>query len=291
MLLPRTIVCGFENVGSADVVVDTARSFANALRARLVLMHAAEGDAAAAKKVVASIRVRLSLGNRDDVQVVEGSPAERLLEAGERERALLLVVGSRGRGAVDSALFGSVSRTLVTTARCPVAVVPRACTALPDAAASDGTIVCGVDGSDHSRAAARLAGALATRMGCRLLVVHALSVAKSVISYPGARATAPTPSSQPDARERLAAELVEDAVSASGVAATGIVESGLPWEVLEAVADRERARTIVVAARGLSAVRAALFGSAAVELASSSRRPVVLLPEAAEARVDELYRP
>jgi hypothetical protein len=40
--------------------------------------------------------------------------------------------------------------------------------------AGEASIVCGVDGSEHAVAAARLAGELAAQIGLRLLVDHAL---------------------------------------------------------------------------------------------------------------------
>jgi nucleotide-binding universal stress UspA family protein len=57
-------------------------------------------------------------------RLVEQPPAEALLE--ESEDADLLVVGSRGRGAVRSTLLGSVSRTVAQHATCPVAVIRQA---------------------------------------------------------------------------------------------------------------------------------------------------------------------
>jgi hypothetical protein len=66
-------------------------------------------------------------------------------------------------------------------------------------------------------------------MGDRLIVVHAIADLKSYVSYPGARGTAPGPSTQPDTAERLAREIVDAAVEAVGGDATGVVESGLPW--------------------------------------------------------------
>ena len=54
-------------------------------------------------------------------RLVEKSPAEALLD--ESADADLIVVGSRGRGALRASLLGSVSRTVVQHANCPVAVI------------------------------------------------------------------------------------------------------------------------------------------------------------------------
>lgn len=54
-------------------------------------------------------------------RLVEGDPADAL-EAAARE-ADLLVVGSRGRSGIATALLGSVSRHVVDHAACPVVVV------------------------------------------------------------------------------------------------------------------------------------------------------------------------
>lgn len=57
-------------------------------------------------------------------QLVEGAPAEALLEAART--ADLLVVGSRGLGGFRSLLLGSVSQQVTHHAPCPVVIVPEA---------------------------------------------------------------------------------------------------------------------------------------------------------------------
>jgi nucleotide-binding universal stress UspA family protein len=53
-----------------------------------------------------------------------GEPARALRRIARRERAELIVVGTRERGAARSALFGSVSGALAASAPVPVLVVP-----------------------------------------------------------------------------------------------------------------------------------------------------------------------
>lgn len=62
--------------------------------------------------------------DRAERRVVTGFPAERLADLADDESAQLIVVGSRGRGPLRSALLGSVSTSLIGLARCPVLVVP-----------------------------------------------------------------------------------------------------------------------------------------------------------------------
>lgn len=58
-----------------------------------------------------------------DSDILEGDPAERIAQAARGWEAELVVVGSRGHGAVASAVFGSVSRSLLSRSPVPVMVV------------------------------------------------------------------------------------------------------------------------------------------------------------------------
>jgi nucleotide-binding universal stress UspA family protein len=54
-------------------------------------------------------------------EIAYGHPVDALVQASRA--AGLLVVGSRGRGALGAAMLGSVSRGVLHHAECPVAVV------------------------------------------------------------------------------------------------------------------------------------------------------------------------
>jgi nucleotide-binding universal stress UspA family protein len=57
-----------------------------------------------------------------ETELMEGSPAQLILDLARRREVDLIVVGSRGLGAVKGALFGSVSSEVVHNADRPVLV-------------------------------------------------------------------------------------------------------------------------------------------------------------------------
>lgn len=80
----------------------------------------------AAEREQAEQLTRVAGPYRDDVdisvEVVDGRPVDRLVEAAAN--AALLVVGSHGYGRVREVLVGSVAAGCIRTATCPVVVLP-----------------------------------------------------------------------------------------------------------------------------------------------------------------------
>jgi nucleotide-binding universal stress UspA family protein len=139
------VVAGADDSPAADHVLDTAFAAAATRAARLVVVRAsgpvipllpaharpaevnvAEQDGAELER----LRERLAPWRRKfpqiraDVEVTRDSVAPALIEASTR--AQLVIVGSRGRGAVRGALLGSTGRQLLRHAECPVLVTrPR----------------------------------------------------------------------------------------------------------------------------------------------------------------------
>ena len=60
---------------------------------------------------------------RLDERVATGKPSERILDAATAERADVIVMGVRGRGAIDLLAFGSTTNEVIRRAGCPVLAV------------------------------------------------------------------------------------------------------------------------------------------------------------------------
>ena len=135
-----------------------------------------------------------------------------------------------------------------------------------------GTIVCGVTGTPEGRAAAELAGALSSRLGLRLVLVHALP-------HPRHRPL------DPDVlRDRGEAEAMLRSI-ASGVGAreTRLV-SGTRVDALTGVAAEEGADVIVLGSRPRGARGRQLRCTLARELEAAQSVPVLIAPPATRAR-------
>lgn len=198
-----------------------------------------------------------------DIRVIaaEGRPVRVLLDAAKG--ADLLVVGSRGRGDVRSALLGSVALHCVTHAPCPVVVVhPGATTSQPP------RVVVGVDGSAGSRAAVVAAIDEAARSGAELEVVVAYVPADHWTDMTSV--IVPTVEQiRADVRHR-AEEMIEGVLAGrADVGAVPAVRVHLfEGAAGEALVERARgAQLLVVGSHGRGAVRGLLLGSVALHCA------------------------
>ncbi len=86
------------------------------------LIGGAERDAETFLKEQAE-KVRSDGGKVAETHLRSGDPDKEILRAAEALGVGLIVIGSRGLGAVSRALLGSVSESVVRHAHCPVLVV------------------------------------------------------------------------------------------------------------------------------------------------------------------------
>jgi nucleotide-binding universal stress UspA family protein len=133
----RPVVVGTDGSAAADAAVGFAAQWAAAASAPLVVVtstggHLVENVTEAALRALAdeiatsaAERIRTSRPGLVVTTRVEDCPAELTLIEASAE-AGLVVVGTRGRGAFQGMLLGSVSHAVIHGAECAVAVVGRA---------------------------------------------------------------------------------------------------------------------------------------------------------------------
>jgi len=113
---------GLRRGWTVEVVTAFGHNTHGGLAETTVTRHSRE----AAEKAQVEQVDRVAEPYRDDVtlavEVVEGPAVERLIEAAQHAR--LLVVGSHGYGRVRTILVGSVAAGCIRNATCPVVVLP-----------------------------------------------------------------------------------------------------------------------------------------------------------------------
>ncbi len=184
----------------------------------------------------------------------------------------LLVLGARGLGGFRGLLLGSVSKSCLHRATCPIAIVRPPDDQDPDVPPR---IIVGVDGSDDAARALRWAIAEAAARDAVLEAVHAWQP-PFIGGYPFTAATVDY-SMFEDSAHALIEGVVRDADTAAltkPVEQT-VVCGGPASAILEA---SRRADLIVMGARGLGAVSRFLLGSVSDQVATHASTPVVVVP-------------
>ncbi len=179
-----------------------------------------------------------------------GRPDKEIVRLAGVLDAGVIVVGSRGLGAVGRALMGSVSDSVVRHAHCPVLVVRGQPVAFPT------KIPLATDGSEEANLAASTTAELAEGSGSELHVVH---VGAAVPAYFAATEEEPGRTAR-EARKTLDDQL-ERLEASDGTTAQAHLSFGGPPEEIVAVAEAIGAGLIVMGSRGRGGIRRALMGS------------------------------
>jgi len=282
--MPETVVCAV-SAEEDERTAQVAAGLSGALGIPLVVVHVTgeDADPREGERTLRIAAARVGRGPGVETRLRSGHPALEIVATAAGERAVVVVVGSRGRGLLRQAAMPGVSAVVMARSPSPVVVVPpevhELALATPAPDAPEPSLVCGVDGSESAATALRTAGRLADALGLRLVAAHVLDPGAGVVPSPqGIVAVEFEDLLERERRDaiRLLRSSLER-VPGAGPRELRLVQ-GATDEGLERLAVEERARLVAVgtSGSGRSPRRAALLGSTALRLAACAPVPVLV---------------
>jgi len=238
--------------------VTTIQLFAPA--AMLTISEAAEREVRAEVSRVAKDLERP--GVEADAVIALGRAADVILEAATAFAPDLIVVGTRGRGGVKSAILGSVSAEIVDRAPCAVLVARSG---------KISSLILAEDGSKYSTAAADVIRSLPALAALPVRVVSVVDAPfPALIVDPGGSASAieayrAYEAALPAFRATHSAYAHDraEALASVGISATFEQREGDAADELIEAAKREHADCIVIGTRGQTGLQRLALGSVA----------------------------
>eukprot|EP00245_Coleochaete_scutata_P007536 TRINITY_DN22985_c0_g1_i1.p1 TRINITY_DN22985_c0_g1~~TRINITY_DN22985_c0_g1_i1.p1 ORF type:complete len:343 (-),score=68.25 TRINITY_DN22985_c0_g1_i1:541-1569(-) len=226
--------------------------------------------------------------------VLRGDPRDKIVEMLEEIKAEVLIVGSRGLGAIKRAFLGSVSDYLAHHAPCPILIVKNK----PEASPEDNPletdyerrIVVAVDKSESASYAFTWALENFCKPTDHVTALHVTPPA--MYTYPTAimgsdelnmgsfyvnpETRENLEKSAHDAGEALLQQYIQQA-KALNIPCEGRVVSGEARDVIMSEVGRLNANALVVGSRGMGLIRRAILGSVSDYVSHSCPCPVLIV--------------
>ena len=217
-------------------------------------------------------RLRSAGGTVAGTHLREGHPAEEIAKLAEELNVGLVIIGSRGLGAMKRLVMGSVSEGAVHLAPCPTLVVRGGERAWPPS-----RLIIGDDASEEARRAGELAAGIGQLFDAWALLVR---VYPQVTVFKAKRIVHTQASKEllkkgERSLEKRAAELE----SVLGMRPEVRITSGDAAAIIQEAAEEGREPTLVtVGRRGLGAVRHFALGSVSSAVLRAVSGPVLICP-------------
>ena len=192
LFAPKSILCPVDMSPASPAVLRWAALFAGASGARVEILHAdwfdyppyflpsqteelsdlARRNRALLKKSLAQlVKENFPADIPCQITILEGHPAETILNHAAGGTPDMIVMGSHGRSGIARMRLGSVAENVVQQTAVPTLVV-RAPESRP-APSKISRILCPVNFTESSRRSLTLAAEVASTFGAQLLVMHA----------------------------------------------------------------------------------------------------------------------
>lgn len=215
----------------------------------------------------------LGPGRTVETDVIEGRVPSAIVDAARELAADLIILGSHGRGALGSALLGSVAAEVVEYATTPVLVVR-------------GPAISRLVLADDGSRAANAARALVARMpGFHGLPVHVVSVSERQTGWIGwlepeaagdIQAFEEALRADAEDHQSIAAASVAE-LAAAGLVADAQTPAGDPGTEIVRAAEAQHADLIVMGTRGQTGLERLLLGSVARKVLQQAHCSVLVI--------------
>lgn len=283
------VLCATDLSESADEAMRQAAVVAGLYSAKLTVFHALpqaaasmplfpqlgleerSGFVALERRVLEALHHRITfvLGRSTPVEVALGSGTAHsaIVAHAEKTGADLIVVGGEGPKGLSRAVLGAVAERVVRYAHAPVWVARSG--------AGDGPVVVGTDFSASAAAATGLGVDFARRTGAKVLLAHALSIAK-LMPPPGPLVDQPAFPTWSMQEIQTLREAARARCAATGIDAEIAIDDQSPGEALPGLGRQTKARLICVGTAGHTGLARVLLGSVAEEVVRKAACPVLV---------------
>lgn len=293
---PSKIIVPFDGSDLSSHALPVAHTLARCTGDTIVLLQVVghHNEAADARDSVNDTASRLSASDvRVDQVVVEGKPAERIIEQAAEQHARFVVMATHGRSGLGRWIYGSVADEVMRNSTTPVVIVPTGFTNRAETYTA-GRIVVALDGSATAEQSLPHAIALAKDLNDRLvlvrIVVPILVTDGGLMLEPVVMQPDDTDAQKADAEAYLAraanyvrtqgVEVETRVVVGDTQVNTGVLISGLVARETATLLDRIALETpgslITLTTQGHGGLGRALLGSVATAALQHAHVPVLI---------------
>ncbi len=209
-----------------------------------------------------------------DEQLVEARPVDAILTATKQADALVIVMGTYGRGGIGRVILGSVAEGVLRASEIPVIMIHPSdvLPAAPQRLVQN--VLVAVDGSDPSDAAVRVAVTELPKEGRRTTFcsnIDHTAVDDTFGVHPAAERE------RLEGLAKLALDRALEYAREYQVPAEGVLLEGKTAESIVAEAERRNADTIVLGSHGRKGLERLFLGSVAEGVSRKAKVPVLIV--------------